>query len=215
MKINALVVDRHRIFAEGLASLMEAEADMTAAGIASTGRQALGLAAALAPDLIIMDPALPDLSGVDVTRLALRQDPDVRVLGLLRPSETALAEQMRAAGASACLSKGTAFPKLAQALRDLHAGRTRVLDDLLDGPGGTRTGGRRRRDRQDKGLSDREAEVLRLISEGRSNAETAKLLTLSPHTVVRHRQNIMTKLRLHSVAELTRYAIRQGLLALD
>ena len=184
--------------------------------MADNGRQALTLVRRLKPDVVIMDIAMPELNGIDATRQILDEVPDAKVIALSMHSEKQFIEGMLQAGAAGYLLKDSAFEELIKAIRFVCAGKKYLSPDVTDivlqdflSP----SIGKDVENEQD--LSLREREVLQLISEGRSMREIAERLNISVKTVESHRKNIMDKLNLHTVAELTRFAIKQGITSIE
>ena len=197
---------------QGLVSLVRKVTDLEVVGVAENVQQAVELAERLVPDVVVMDVSMSGLSSPTVARRILSKLPDGSVLALSVHCKRQLAQRMLIAGASGCLSKTCAFDELAKAIRVVHSGRM-YFGPGLGSPAGESGTSRSVPDTSaaEPVLSDREQEVIRLISEGQSSPEIASILGLSPHTVVRHRQNIMDKLGIHSVAGLTRFAVREGI----
>ncbi len=216
MSIRILLVDDHRIVRESLANLLAKQSDFEVVGQAEDGRTALRLAQELKPRVVVMDVGMPGLNGVDATRQIVELIPEIRVVGLSMHSERRFVEEMLRAGAVGYLLKDCAFDQLVAAIRTVAEGRyylgPRIVDDVikhyvrqLSSPGPV------------KGelLSTREREVVQLLAEGETTLEIADILKVSAKTVESHRRNAMDKLKLFSVAELTRYALREGLTFLD
>ncbi|MEN8780274.1 MAG: response regulator transcription factor [Desulfobacterales bacterium] len=210
------MADDHRIVREGLQSLVEKENDLEVVGMADNGRQALMLVRRLKPDVVIMDIAMPELNGIDATRQIVAEVPDVKVVALSMHSEKQFVEGMLRAGVVGYLLKESAFEELIKAIRVVCAGKKYlspdvtdiVLRDYLSPPDGKDI-------EQVPDLTLREREVLQLLAEGRAMKEIAKRLNISIKTVESHRKNISTKLNLHTVAELTKYAVRHGLTSIE
>ncbi|MFB3787201.1 MAG: response regulator [bacterium] len=215
MKIKIILADDHAIIREGLKPLIEKEPDMLVAGEAENGRETLQRVRELSPDVVIMDISMPDLNGIEATR-QIRQDfPNCKVIGLSVHTDNQYVARMIRAGASGYLPKSCAFKELATAIRAATQNQTYLSPKVIDSvvaylrkstPGG---------DAADAVLTPREREVLQLLAEGKATKEISALLCVSERTVEAHRKNIMTKLNLHSIAELTRYAIAQGLTFLE
>jgi DNA-binding NarL/FixJ family response regulator len=184
--------------------------------MAENGRQALLLARRLKPDVVIMDIAMPELNGVDATRQIVAEVPGVKVIALSMHSEKQFVEGMLRAGVMGYLLKESAFEELIKAIRIVCAGKKYlspdvtgiVLQDYLSPRDGKDI-------EQSPDLTLREREVLQLLAEGRATKKIAERLHISVKTVESHRKNIMTKLDLYTVAELTKYAVRHGLTSIE
>lgn len=216
MTIRILLVDDHKILRHGLRSLIEQQRDLEVIAEAEDGRTALRLAGKLSPDVVIIDIAMPGLNGIEATRMITSQKPSPRVIALSMHSDRRFVMGMFKAGASAYLIKDSAFEELIQAIHAVMAHGTYlshqlaniVLKDYI------------RRFPDDAGsilsvLSAREREVLQLLAEGKSTKQIAENLGVSVKTVETHRHQIMAKVGVHSIAELTKYAIREGLTSLE
>jgi DNA-binding NarL/FixJ family response regulator len=202
-KISVLLVDDHALVRRGFRRMLEDESDITVIGEASDGNEAIQLARDLHPQVVVMDCALPGLSGLAAIRPILENSPDIFVLMLSMHTEETLVRQALAAGAKGYVLKNAIDLDLGTAIRRVAAGET-VLDpqlapaDLLKGE-------------RDYALTARELQILQLIVDGKSNKEIASQLNLSANTVAVHRANIMDALGIHKTAELVVYAIRNGL----
>jgi DNA-binding NarL/FixJ family response regulator len=181
-------------------------------GEAADGRSAVRLAKQLSPNVIVMDIAMPDLNGIEATRQLTKAQPEIKIIALSMHADRRFANEMIRAGAQGYLVKDGAFEELAEAIRTVLSGKAylspRVADNYALAEGSTATSAFDR-------LSPREREVLQLMAEGRSTKEIAMDLTLSVKTIETHRRQFMEKLNLFSVAELTKYAIREGLTTLE
>jgi DNA-binding NarL/FixJ family response regulator len=213
---RVLLADDHKILRQGLRTLLEQESDIQIVGEAENGRSSVKLASELAPDVVIMDVAMPDLNGIDATRRITEAEPNARVLALSMHSDGRYVRGMLQAGARGYILKDCAAEELTRAIRTVMANQVYVS------PGVTGTIVNdyvRQLSSSDTGvpatLSRREREVLQLLAEGGSTAQIADQLHLSVKTVETHRKRIMDKLDLRSIAELTKYAIREGITALD
>lgn len=213
---RVLLADDHKILRQGLRTLLEQENDIQVVGEAENGRSSVKLAGELAPDVVIMDVAMPDLNGIDATRRITEAEPNARVLALSMHSDGRYVRGMLQAGARGYILKDCAAEELTRAIRTVMANQVYVS------PGVTGTIVNdyvRQLSSSDAGepatLSRREREVLQLLAEGGSTAQIADRLHLSVKTVETHRKRIMDKLDLRSIAELTKYAIREGITALD
>ena len=187
---------------------------MEVVGEANNGRVALDLTRELSPDVIIMDVAMPGLNGVDATRQIIRDFPGTKVLVLSMHPGRRVITQMLQAGASGYLVKTSVLEDLVRAVRAVVAGHAYLAPEITAGVVDLRrspaaTGAK------SATLSDREREVLQLVAEGKSTKEIAAALCVTAKTVETHRHSIMEKLELHSIAELTKYAVREGLTPLE
>jgi DNA-binding NarL/FixJ family response regulator len=205
-KISVLLVDDHSLVRRGFRRILEDEPDITVAGEASSGEEAVQLAAELQPKVILMDCALPRMSGLQAIRKILESSPEILVLMLSMHTEQTWVNQALDAGARGYILKNAMDLELGAAIRRVVAGEI-VLDaqlarvDALKGERST-------------GLTARELEILQWICTGKSNKEIAAELGLSANTVAVHRANIMDALGIHKTAELVVYAIRSGLVNL-
>jgi two-component system response regulator NreC len=213
-RIRLLLVDDHEVVRSGLRMLLENEADLVILGEASNGKQALELVEKLNPDVVIMDITLPDISGIDATRQIKESHPNVAVVALTIHEDQQYFFEMLQVGASGYVPKRAAPDDLITAIRAAHRGEIYIypsLAKLLVGDFLTRSDEEGAKETM-SGLTPREQEVLSMLAEGKTNDEIAEMLTISTHTVARHRENLMGKLGLHSRSELVKYAIRQGLI---
>jgi DNA-binding NarL/FixJ family response regulator len=213
MSIRVVLADDHQMMREGLRLILGHEPAVEVVGEAENGREALEMATALAPDVIVMDIGMQDLNGIEATRQIKARHSEIKVIGLSMYTDKRYVLGMLEAGASGYLLKSGAGAELVRALEEVQRGQTYLSADIQkvmsDTPAG---GGEGLTDRPAYGrLGMREREVLQLLSEGLSSKEVAVRLKISPSTAETHRRNIMRKLNLHSVAELTKYAIRHGL----
>ncbi len=213
-RITVLLAEDHQLVRQGFRSLLQHETDIEVVGEAETGREAVRLTRKLRPAVVVMDIAMPLLNGLEATRQIRKDFPETKVLILSAHSDDAYVEQVSSLGASGFLLKQTSSHVLATAIREVQEGKSffsssvskRVKDrsDKLTARGGSKKNGNR--------LSSREVEVLQLIAEGKPNKQVAAELGLSFKTVDKHRQHLMSKLDIHDVAGLTRYAIAEGII---
>lgn len=216
MTINILLVDDHKIIRDGLRSLLEKEKDMAVIAEAENGRDAVKLSSKHVPDIIVMDINMPDLNGVDAAELILSENSGIRIIALSIHSTRRYVTRMLKAGATGYLVKHCAYEELADAIRSVAGNKPYLSSQILDtvisdytshsSPGEISTLST---------LTSREREILQLVAEGVKSEDIADRLFVSVKTVSSHRRAIMQKLNLHSVADLTRYAIREGLVSLD
>ena len=214
-KISVLIADDHTIVREGLRKLLESETNIEVVGEAATGRKAVDMSQELHPDVVIMDIAMPQMNGLEATRLIRQAAPDVKVLILSAHSDDAYVESVIKIGAAGYLVKQVSAHFLAEAVRKVQTGNT------FYSPSISRRFSKRQRDSLNrKGvpkanattLSSREKEVLQLIAEGEANKQIANTLGISIKTVEKHRDHLMHKLDIHETAGLTRYAIKTGII---
>jgi DNA-binding NarL/FixJ family response regulator len=212
MPLKVLLADDHDLIREGLRALLENEPDLVVVGEADNGRDAVRLARDLQPNVIVMDIAMPDLNGIDATTQVVAQAPRTRIIALSMHSDRRFVAAALKAGAAGYLLKNCAFAELADAIRTVAANQTYlspriagvVVDDYVSRlPVAADASG--------PALTPREREVLQLLAEGKATKQIAAALHASVSTIETHRRHIMNKLGLHSVAELTKYAIREGL----
>lgn len=212
MPTTVLIADDHQILREGLRSLLQSEPGIEVVAEACNGRDAVRLARDLRPDVVIIDVEMPDLNGVEATGQVLAEVPKTKVIALSMHSDRRFVTGMLAAGACGYLLKDAAFEELALSIRKVMQNEVYlsppiagvVVSQLVATQGTSTTL-----------LTARETEVLQHLSEGQSTSAIADVLNISVKTVETHRRQIMSKLDLHSVAELTKYAIRMGLTNLE
>jgi len=216
MSITILLADDHKITREGLRSLLDKQDDMEVVAEAEDGRTTVSLVRELLPDVVIMDVSMPDLNGMEATRQITGELPNVKIIALSMHSDELFVTEMLKSGASGYLLKDCAFEELERAIRVVVVGQ-RYLSPCISGV--VVNGYLHRLSEADfsssEVLTDREREVLQLMAEGKSTKQIALKLHISIKTVETHRRQIMDKLDIHSVAELTKYAIRKGLTSLE
>ena len=215
MKIKVLLADDHVMMRGGLRMLLEQNAELSVVGEAEDGRETVRLAKKLSPDVIVMDIAMPDMNGIEATRQILTDLPDVKVIALSMHSDRHFVSEMLKAGATAYLLKQCAVDELITAIMTVLKNRT-YLSPCISGvvvehfvrnkPKSESTAFSE--------LTEREREVLQLMAEGKTSKKIADQLNLSIKTIETHRMKIIEKLNIHTVAELTKYAIREGLTSL-
>lgn len=213
-RIRLLLVDDHEVVRSGLRMLLENEIDMSIVGEVDTGEKALNIVKTLQPDVVIMDITLPDISGIEATRRIKANHPNVAIVALTIHEDQQYFFEMLQAGASGYVPKRAAPDDLITAIRAAHRGEMYIypsLAKLLVGDFLARSGEEEAKETMN-GLTPREGEVLSLLAEGKTNDEIADLLSISIHTVARHRENLMGKLGLHNRSELVKYAIRKGVI---
>ncbi len=216
MPTKVLLVDDHAIIRQGLSSLLEKQPDIEVVGGVEDGRQAVETVRKLAPDLVIMDISMPNLNGIDATHKIVEEAGKIKIIALSIHSSRRFVAEMLKAGASGYILKDCLFDELMEAIKTVLGGGIYlspkitgvVIDDYVQ---------RLSKPSTSNGpvLSDREREVLQLLSEGKSTKQIAMSLHVSAKTIESNRRNIMEKLRINSVAELTKYAIREGITPLE
>ena len=215
MAIRIILADDHKLMRQGLSSLLEQQPDIKVVAEADTGREAVQMSEKLQPDVVVMDVSMPDLNGIDATKQIVSRTPGTRVIALSMHSDRQFVVEMFRAGAKGYMLKDSAFEELASVIRTVVHNQTYVapkisgfsMEDVV------------RRDTNGPllapRLTDREREVLQMLAEGKGTKEIAAELFLSAKTVETHRQHLMEKLDMYTVAELTKYAIREGLTTLE
>lgn len=208
-RTRILLVDDHAVVRQGFKMILSAQPDMEIVGEAGNGREAVELAGQLKPDVVLMDVAMPELNGIEATRRLVASDPHVRVIALSMHKDNVYVREILRAGARGYLLKDSGAGDLVTAIRAVASGESylspavsnAVLDDY-----------RRHVTNPIDLLSSREREVLQMLAEGKTNKEIAVVLNLSVYTVDAHRGRIMEKLNVHSINELVRFAVRNGLI---
>ena len=212
MKIKILLVDDHQILRDGIRSILRGHQDIEVVGEASDGRTAIKLVDELKPDVVIMDISMPDVNGIDATKRIKEKHPDVKIIALSMHHDRQFLLEIFRAGASGYLIKDSAFDELEHAIRFIIDGKRYInpqiasllIDSII----------KQTPTPSHHGLSlltEREKQVLQLIADGKSTKEIAAELKVSTKTVESHRRQVMGKLNIKSVAELTKFAIREGL----
>lgn len=216
MSTRVLLVDDHAIIREGLRSLLEKQPDMEVVADADDGRKAIELVRELSPDIVIMDVTMPGLNGIEATRLIAAELPNVKIVALSIHSQRRFVADMLSAGAVGYILKECLFDELLQAIGVVTSGGrylspkiaevvvddyVKHLSNISDSPLSALTG--------------REREVLQLVAEGKSTKEIALELHVSTKTIEANRRQMMDKLGVNSIAELTKYAVREGLTTLE
>ena len=208
-KIRILLADDHAVVRQGFKMILAAQADMEIVAEAGNGRDAVEAAQRLRPDVVVMDVAMPELNGIEATRRIVEASPHTRVLALSMHKDSVYVREILRAGARGYLLKDAPAGDLVSAVRAVAGGEgylspgvsNAVLDDY-----------RRHVTNPIDLLTSREREVLQMLAEGKTNKEIAGVLQLSVYTVDAHRGRIMEKLNLHSINELVRFAVRNGMI---
>jgi two-component system, NarL family, response regulator NreC len=208
-RIRILLADDHAVVRQGFKMILAEQPDMEIVGEAGNGREALALAESLKPDIVVMDVAMPELNGIEATRRIGESVPHARVVALSMHKDSVYVREILRAGARGYLLKDSVAGDLVSAVRSVARGEgyispqvsNAVLDDY-----------RRHVTDPIDTLTSREREVLQMLAEGKTNKEIAVILNLSVYTVDAHRGRIMEKLNLHSINEMVRFAVRNGLI---
>ncbi len=209
MTIRVLLVDDHRLLREALRAVLEKVADIEVVGEAGDARAALERCRALEPDVAVIDIGLPDLNGMELTARLREADTDLRVVALSAYADKRFVTEMLRSGASAYVVKAAAGTELVRAIHAVTAGQSYLCPEIAGG-----LIAEVRDPRAEPRLARREREVLRMIAEGKRSQAIGDDLHISVATVEVHRRNIMRKLGLHTIAELTKYAVREGIVSL-
>ncbi len=216
MSITILLADDHKLVREGLCSMLEKETDLVVVAQADNGRDAVRLADKLNPEIVVLDINMPGLNGIDAAKLIHKNNPNLRIIALSVHSGRHFVAGMLKAGAAGYLVKHCAYEELARAIRLVADNKSYlspqihdvVIKDYINNSP-------ENQDVFSSILTSREREVLQLVAEGTKSKDIAARLFVSIKTISTHRQQIMTKLNLNNVAELTLFAIREGLISID
>ena len=208
-RTRILLADDHAVVRQGFKMILGAQADMEIIGEAANGREAVELAAQVHPDIVVMDVAMPELNGIEATRRLSTSSPHTRVVALSMHKDNVYVREILRAGARGYLLKDSVAADVVNAIRAVARGESylspavsnAVLDDY-----------RKHVTNPIDLLSSREREVLQMLAEGKTNTEIAVVLNLSVYTVDAHRGRIKEKLNVHSINELVRFALRNGLI---
>ncbi|HDS85730.1 MAG TPA: response regulator transcription factor [Phycisphaerales bacterium] len=211
MPIKILLADDHAILRDGLSRAFDAEPDMTVVGQVGDGRAALAQVAEVSPDVVVMDIGMPELNGIETTRMIQKDFPAVKVIGLSMHANNKYVREMFRAGASGYLLKNCPFEELSKAVRVVIDGQTYISPSIGDAVVQDFIRQPEEKPSAFSVLSRREREVLQLFAEGKTTKQTAMQLHISPKTVEAHRLNLMNKLGIDNIAQLTKYAIQEGL----
>ena len=213
MSIRTLLVDDHTMFREALRMMLDKEPEVEVVGELGDGALVQEAVGKLKPDVVVMDISMPHVNGIEATRALLARFPAIRVVALSAFNYKKFVMEMMEAGATAYVVKSAAGDQLVSAIKSAAQGKTYLCPEtasiLLEAS--QRSGNNAGGTRDNKRLGRRETEVLRLLAEGKTSPQIAEKMHIAPSTVDVHRRNIMNKLELHTVAELTKYAIRLGL----
>lgn len=206
--IRVLLAEDHRVVREGLCRLLADQVDLRVVAEASDGQEAIELAEAKGPDVVVMDVGLPGLNGIEASRRLQRTRPDIRVVILTMHDDATTVDRALRAGARGFVMKGRGVETLCEAIRTVHRGEVYLSPEVSDYVvQGYLSGANPEQDP----LTEREREVLQLVAEGYTSDEIAERTGLRPKTVRNYRTAIMDKLSIHTTAGLVRYALRHGI----
>jgi two-component system response regulator NreC len=211
MSIRVILADDHTMLRHGLSRSFEMEKDIDIIGQTKDGHSTIELVEELSPDLVVMDIGMPGLNGIETTRKVKKDYPNVKVVGLSMHSSDKYIREMFRAGASGYLLKDCSFEELVEAIKTVAKGKMYISPSISD------TVVKDYLTQSDEQisaftvLSHREREVLQLLTEGKTTKQVARDLHISPKTVEVHRLRIMNKLEIDNIAQLTKYAIQEGL----
>jgi len=211
-RIRILIVDDHEFIRQGLRAVIERQAGWEVVGEAVTGREAIHSAERLQPEVVVMDVSMPDMNGLEATAEITRSHPNIKVLVLSMHDSEQIIRQVLASGARGYILKSDAGRDLVTAIDSLTEGRpfftSKVSELLLSGYLRQAEGGHAEAGDEATALTAREREILQLLADGKSNKDIAGDLNISARTVETHRRNLMSKLNLHSIADVVRYAVK-------
>jgi len=217
MAVRVFIADDHAVVRDGLRFILEAESDIEVVGDAADGRQAVRGVKKLCPDVVVMDIAMPELNGIEATRQVRESCPSTQVIILSVYSTTEHIVRSLEAGAKGYLLKESAGQDVVKAVREVHAGRRYFCQSISEKAVGDYVRQRQKAHIMSplESLSSREREILQLVVEGKTSAEIAETLYLSPKTVETYRSRLMQKLRIRDVPGLVKFAIQHGLTSLE
>lgn len=213
MAIRLLIVDDHQLFREGVSSLFDSS-NIEIAGMAGNGDDAIALAKELTPDVILMDISMNGMNGIEATKIIRNEVPESKVIGLSMHNDKNYIKEMLEAGASGYLLKNCSHGQLNEAVMTVHSGRMFLSDEITDIVVNDYLAKQSEPAQPQIVLTARETEVLILYAEGKSTHEIADKLFISKKTVATHKQNIIKKTNINSVADMVKYAIKKGLIKL-
>jgi DNA-binding NarL/FixJ family response regulator len=217
MSITVFLADDHAVLRDGVRLLLEMESDIEVVGDCANGREAVRKVSKLAPDVVILDILMPELNGIEAARQILQDTPSVKIVILSMNSDSEHVFRALQAGVRGYLLKASAGSEVVKAIRTVHAGRRYLSQDISDKMIDAYIHQRETAEANKPltRLSSREVEVLQLVVEGKSNAEIAAILMLSPGTIKTYRKRIMQKLGINDLPGLVKFAVLHGLTTLE
>jgi DNA-binding NarL/FixJ family response regulator len=211
--IRILIADDHKMFRQGLAGMIEGQPDLEVVGEAHNGRTAVDLSLKLLPDIVLMDISFPDFNGIIATQQIIEKAPAIRIIALSMHDGVEYIQSIMKSGASGYLVKDCEFKELIQAIRVVYQGKSYLCPSIA----GIVIDSYVRRNTGTSGaqLTERESEVLHGIADGMSTKKIGESLGISAKTIETHRRKVMKKLGIYSIAQLTKFAVREGLSPLE
>jgi len=214
MAIKVLIVDDHQLFREGLANLIGGSDEIDVIAQAENAKQAIEMTSKLNPDVVIMDIGLPEINGMEATKILKKKYPSIKIIALSMHSDKHYIKGMLEVGASGYLLKNSTHNQVMEAVKSVYNGKkylsSTITEVLIDN-----YLGKDEQSNEESLLTQRESEILKLIAEGISTRDIAKKLFVSVKTIGTHKQNILEKLNLKSTTDLVKYAIKHEIISLD
>ncbi|MBN2615937.1 MAG: response regulator transcription factor [Bacteroidales bacterium] len=214
MSIKILIADDHKLFREGTITLLSENQDIEIIDQAEDGKEAIEKAKKHQPDILIIDIGMPQINGIEATRILKSEAPNIKIIALTMHSEKHFIKGMLEAGAYGYLFKNCDYDELIQAIKTVYSGKKYLSDEITEVIIHDYVGKPNDILETDPILSEREMEILKLFAEGKTSREISEALFISVKTVGTHKQNILTKLELNSTADLVKYAIKKGIISL-
>ncbi len=215
MSINILIADDHQLFREGLINLLSDTSEIEIVANAENGKEAIEKAVTYNPDVILMDIGMPILSGIEATISIKKQMPDIKIIALSMHSDKHYIKSMLEAGASGYLFKNCTYSQLINAIETVYAGNKYFSDEITDILIEDYLDKSPKENDQIKDLTQRELEVLKLFSEGKTTRDISEQIFVSVKTVGTHKQHILEKLNLKTTVDMIKYALKKGIITLD
>jgi DNA-binding NarL/FixJ family response regulator len=214
MSIKILIADDHKLFREGLITLLTESSEIEIIGQAENGKQAIEKAKKLNPDILIIDIGMPVISGIEATSILKSEMPGLKIIALTMHSEKHFVKGMLEAGAYGYLFKNCAYDELMRAIKTVYSGKKYLSDEITELVIHDYIAKPQDAGEEEPVLSEREMEILKLFAEGKSSREISETLFISVKTVGTHKQHILNKLEISSTADMVKYAIKKGIISL-
>lgn len=216
MPVRVVLVDDHQIVREALNCMLSNDSSIEVVAEASDGKECLSTCRQLLPDVILMDISLPKMDGITATKQITQEMPQTKVIALSVHSSQRYVAQMLRAGASGYLQKNCSLHDMIQGIKSVMAGNTYLCPHVVEALTGEYVRlSRMSKDKRPSELTERERQVVQVLAEGNNTKQAAKVLKISPKTLETHRRNIMRKLKMNNIAELTKYALKEELISLE